>query len=216
MKKLIYLLVFGAFIACDNKKPTATATEQDTSLNNEVVTKNTTPIAPPTTILQIKSAYGATQLALQQKTLDSIVLRYNCQNERSGTISYYQKDDKVNVIKHSYNEYDHFEATDWYYLQNNELNFVYLRRLNWSFEADSSGQPSTKDDITESRFYFIKEKPSLYLEKKYTVHSTAKNTFDAERIANRTIKPKDITSLLAQFEKLKAYKNRPQGGCFER
>lgn len=165
---------------------------------------------------QIKTAFNATIKKLENKTLDSVAIRYNCNQERSGTITYYSESGKLAAIKHAYNEYDHFEATDQYFVQDSVVYFAFYKHLNWSFESGAAIEGATKDDIIESRYYLIGNKFVECLEKKYTIYSTSRDKTNPDQIANRTIDCKAEGPLLATFKKLVAFSDRSNGDCFDK
>lgn len=222
MRPIIYLLLIICLSACKESKTKVTessvATKQSSahSPKHSSVKINNSVSGVPKSIDQIKIKYAATIEKLKGKLLDSVVLRYNCQNERSGTITYFSDNGKLLMINHSYAEYDHFQFTDKYFIQDEELYFAFQQQLFWSFEAGKAAESATKDDITELRTYIIDKQSKLCLEKKYTIHSSSSEKPDIAQIPNKTIKCKDIEQLLRTYNKLKNFKNLSNQECFEK
>ncbi|RZK38002.1 MAG: hypothetical protein EOO90_23650 [Pedobacter sp.] len=119
------------------------------------------------------------------------------------------------VIKHSYSEYSHFEATDQYFVNDDQLYFAHLNRLVWSF-VSGAGDGVTKDDIKESRFYVVDNQPLLCLEKKFTNTKNAKDNPIPDDVANKVVACKPINGLLKDFNALVSFKDKANKHCLEK
>ncbi|RZK50479.1 MAG: hypothetical protein EOO99_02240 [Pedobacter sp.] len=167
----------------------------------------------PTNLAQIRSYYAYTKAKLDSRALDSTVMKYNCQNERQGTITYYSHHGKLLLISHQYNEYDHFQASELFYVFDNAVYFIYQRETNWSFVSGSASQGETRDEILEKRTYFNGAKPLHCLEKKYTLYSNAKTATNPSEIPNKSVTCKNIDKLLKRFEQIHQFKTSRSGAC---
>lgn len=205
MKKIIYLFA-GLLFACQDRQ-----VQNDSASIHPVYTVETL----PTNVDEIKLMYAATMKKLTDKVLDSFVKSYNCDGERSGTVTYYLEHQKLKSIKHVYAEYSHHEATDTYFVQDTVLYFAHLKHLNWSFESGAAVDGATRDDITENRFYLIAGKLVQCLEKKYTNHSSSSNLTVADRIPNKTVECKSA-DLLKSFKKLESFRKVDRSDCLEK
>jgi hypothetical protein len=210
MKNLIYLLIL--ITACNQpKKENTTAAPAQRDKPTE---KNMIKDQAPTSVEDIKAIYVATTQKLNNKELDSITLSYNCQQERSGKITYYTDGGNLKLIRHAYAEYDHHEAVDQYFVQDSLLYFVYQKRLSWNF-VSAGVEGATEDKITESRFYLLGDKPIRCLEKKYTISSVSSKKVVPEQIPNRTIACKTPTTQLNAFQSLVKFRSSKNRECFE-
>ena len=140
--------------ACSNDPKTSNiqGEQRQDSLTN---TPNKPPptATPPRTIEDIQKTYELISAQKNQGLLDSTSFKYDCHGEKAGEVSYFSQDGQLRMIVHRYNEYSHHSATDYYYVMDSVLFFVYNNRLSWTF--DSGPQGSTKDDITEQRIYLF-------------------------------------------------------------
>ena len=214
MKKIIYLFICILF-ACQGRQEQNNLTSSpklDTlaKFNDE----STKPTSVPSSVAEIKLAYTATMQHLAKNDLDSITKSYNCNGERSGTVTYYHANARLKLIKHVYAEYSHHEATDTYFVLDSSLYFAHLKRLNWSFESGAAKEGATKDDIIEYRFYLAAGKAIQCLEKKYTIHSTSSAASIVERTPNKTIAC-NSAPLLKAFENLISF-GKGDSNCLEK
>lgn len=219
MKKLIYLLVYLFFISCQQQKTSsnkASLKERTGDSKSASSVNSDNVIINPSSISEIKQAYAFTIDKLQNKLLDSVSFKYNCYNERSGTITYFSEKGKLSMIRHIYNEHDHHSATEQYFLSNNAVFFAYLNKTSWSFEAGQAAEGATKDNITEERLYIVKEKPVLCLEKKYITRSHTSSNPQPEAVQNRQTDCKTIRPLLNDFDRLLAFRHSSNHECFEK
>lgn len=214
MRKIFYLFVCLLF-ACQGRQEQhdlGSSHQLDTLAKFNKENKKLT--QAPSNLQEIKSAYTATMEKLAKNALDSISKSYNCNGERSGTVTYYHENNTLRLIKHVYAEYSHHEATDTYFVRDSSLFFAHFKRLNWSFESNAAKEGATKDDITENRFYLVSQKPIQCLEKKYTIHSTSPDNSIAARTPNKTIACNSAT-LLKAFENLISFR-KGNSNCLEK
>lgn len=213
----MYLLVGIFLVSCEQRKtPSNEVPLQEPHTSGKSVSEKgtETAIINPSSVSEIKQVYAATVDKLQSSLLDSVSFKYNCYNERSGTITYFSEKGKLSMIRHAYNEHDHHSATDEYFVSNNKVFFAYLNRLSWSFESGQAVEGVTKDNITEERRYIVKERPILCLEKKYTIRAHAPNNPLPETVENKQVDCKSIQPMLNDFDSLLAFKQSANHDCF--
>jgi hypothetical protein len=227
MKLQLYtLLLCLVFFSCGqngNTEPTTTVVDDSTALvtvpdtvaaqQKNVAVQPTTVAAQPTTVEQIKQHYADINAKLQGGLLDSVAYKYDCNGERSGTVTYFSNHGKLAMIKHSYNEYSHSEAIDQYFISNDHLFFAHFRRSNWSFASGQAPDGATKDNITEQRFYVANEKSLLCLEKKYTKRSHVDNNPQPANVQNKQVACKPMETLIKDFNQLVEFKESSRHDC---
>ncbi|RZK53668.1 MAG: hypothetical protein EOO87_12360 [Pedobacter sp.] len=219
MKNLLNLFCLLFFIACNSpeqKSYSRTADSADTAVKTDSDSLTSAGVLKmPKNVNEIKNVYTLTNSLLAKGELDSVSYKYNCYNEKSGTITYFTANGKLRLIKHSYAEYDHHNATDQFFVIDDVLYFVFYNRVYWSFESGAAVEGATKDDITEQRFYLVDNKSIQCLEKKFSISSKDKtsNTYNA---VNKVLKCGADKPLINAFEKLLAFRNEPKKDCFGR
>ncbi len=218
MKNLICLLSLVLLISCHQEQKTNIDSKAsvvvDTASKATSGSKLQEAFVTPHSVAEIKGAYAITIDKLSKGQLDSVSFKYNCQEERSGTVTYFSEKGVLRIIRHQYNEYDHHEATDQYFLNNDRtLFFVHLNRLSWSFESVVGKDGATKDDIIERRIYVVDSKAIQCLEKRFTTRSQAKDNPTSETVANKQVACKPIKPLLKNFQQLLDFKNREDHSC---
>ncbi|RYF24362.1 MAG: hypothetical protein EOO42_05905 [Flavobacteriales bacterium] len=212
MKNITYILSLLILVACNNPKENKVDSQKDSV--TVPATSETEPVATvPKTIEEIKSLYINTANQLEKGTLDSVAYKYNCNNERSGTVTYFSQGGSLKMVKHSYNEYDHFSATDQFFVSADTLYFVYYNRTFWSFESGQAAEGATKDDITEQRFYISNNQALQCLEKKFAIRSHLPNQPTSAQVANKIIKCNDVKPLQNEFNKLLAFQKQDNKDC---
>jgi len=216
MKYLVYLLVCFTLISCQQENKTSEKADSNQTTEVTVPKPIAAKVTKPTSIAEIKTAFANTNSQLQEKQLDSIAYQYDCDKERAGTITYFSDKGKLVLIKHSYNEYDHYAANDYYFISNDSLYFANLNSVYWSFESGSAAEAATKDDVTEQRIYIVNGKAEQCLEKKYTIHSEQKNKKLAETAQNKQIECKPLKPLFTFFNKLVAFQKSSNKECLEK
>jgi len=223
MKTYLYALLCLFLLSCGQSRNTepattvvsdsvATKTDSAAAVNSSADTIN----AAPTSVLQIKQRYAVITDKLHRDQLDSISFKYDCNQERSGTVTYFSDQGKLVLIKHSYSEYSHFSAVDEYFITNDNLFFAHLNRTNWSFESGQAAEGATKDDITEQRLYLVNDKALLCLEKKYTKRSHAATNPVPANLPNKQVTCKPTEPLMKDFKNLVAYQRSTNHDCLEK
>jgi hypothetical protein len=180
------------------KKPQQTINSIDT---------NSSPLA------QIKQRYALFNQKLRDGRLDSIAFTYDCQQEKSGTVTYFSERGVLAMVKHSYSEYSHFHAVDLYYVDNNKLYFTFFNRTTWSFDSGPAVDGATKDNIKEQRMYIDQEEPLLCLEKKYIKRSHSADNPLPEKLPNSEVNCEPIKPVLSAFDTLIEFKNSSNHDC---
>lgn len=210
--KYSWLLCFIAttlMVACTKKieiNDVETTVKSDSIVKspNQLLTYQT-----PKNISEIKEFYAAWEQKLQTGFYKKIAFNYNCDNEKSGKLTYFFEDGNLRIIEHSYSEYDHFSATDRYYIVSGNPFFIFSKEAAWSFEAEGK----TKDNITEYRGYIINNEPAECLQKKYTVYSHSQTNPKPDEIENTVSDCKNILKLITKYQKLATYKSTTDVEC---
>lgn len=167
-------------------------------------------------IIDIKVDYLDIVKARDNGELQENVVRYNCNNEKRGTLHFYTKDGSLKLIEHVYNEYDHHEARDQYFVKDSMPFFIYFERKDWSFVEGSADEPATKDKITEERYYLNAGNILQCLSKQYETVSDADDNPRSEDIANTNIDCPNGDELLTQYTILaKHVDDKRNIGCLE-
>lgn len=222
MKPYIYLTLCLISFSCGQTRNS----EDSTNLNADSAAARTDSVpqnsksgivdSNPLSVEEIKQRYAIINDKLQRGLLDSTSFKYDCNQERNGTITYFSDKGQLTMIKHSYNEYSHFSAVDLYFVSNSTPFFAHFNRVSWSFESGQAAEGATKDDITEQRLYIVKEKPLLCLEKKYTKRSHSSDNPRPEDVQSKQVKCKPIEPVLKDFGKLIDFKDNAQHDCLEK
>lgn len=154
----------------------------------------------------IQKYYSEFQNELEKKDLDSTVLDYECDG-KDGRIIYYSKNNKLKIIRHEYSEYSHYSAVEKFYLNNEKPFFIFRDESVWSFDGGTPEKPETKDNITESRMYFVNGKIIDCLEKKYILKSAEKEKPDPSKFSSRQSKDCKSEEMLSELAKFIRHKN---------
>lgn len=212
--KIIYsLIAIVTLVSCGEIK------NKDSGEKDSLATKEFVPATDSIALFtetprdeeEIRKMYRHTVTLIDNnELLDTSSFSYNCQGEKKGIVTYYTLDGAVRLIEHQYNEYDHYDAVDQYYVQNDSVYFAFLKGTAWSFE---SGDGATKDNVTEKRVYLAKGKPIKCLEKKYTIYSQFPQ--DTNSIANIEVDCPPVKSIVAPYRLLKKHYKNPTTGCLE-
>ncbi|WP_223608029.1 hypothetical protein [Chryseobacterium sp. OSA05B] len=136
-------------------------------------------------IEEIKSEYSSLRKQLESKKLTSKGFTYNCNDERSGKVTYYSDQKEIRIIEHSYDEYSHFGSTEQFFIKDGNIFFIFKEDTGWNFDGGTPEKPITKDDITESRIYFQNNKPIKCLEKQYSIRSNATEKPSPDKISSK-------------------------------
>lgn len=211
MKNYLYPIFCMLFFSCgqthNNKNQAIQADAVPVTADSAVVTSN--PISVPA----IKKAYTSINNQLLKGQLDSVSYQYDCQGERSGTVTYFSENGELAIIRHSYSEYSHFSAVKQYYIMQDSLFFVQSSEVVWSFESGQAAEGTTKDDITEKRLYLVKDKALRCLEKKYSKRSKASDNPDPDKIVNKEVACKPTEPIIKDYGKLLAFKESTNHDC---
>ncbi len=209
MKHPVYSLLILALLsaACNNTSPNTPANEQN---QDSVIKPSSHQVSAPNSIEAIQKSYEQITTQKDQGLFDSTGFKYNCNNEISGTVSYFTEKGQLRLVIHRYNEYDHHEAEEYYYIKDSTLFFIYNKELLWSF--DSGPQGSTKDNITEQRVYLIDQKPVRCLEKEYTIRSNATNNPRPDTIPNKEIECAAV-EVMKSYQQLLKHRGKTPPGC---
>lgn len=167
MKVTLYLATLLFLFSCKENTTSTEAANPEIEPSTAVTSPSHTSSALPEikSMDAIKTAYADITSKLENRSMDSVFFDYDCNGEKSGQVTYFSDSGQLRLIRHTYNVYSHFSATDEYFLKNDSLYFVFSKQVAWSF-AD---QHKTKDNITENRTYIIGNKPIKCLQKKYFI-----------------------------------------------
>ncbi|TDQ08257.1 hypothetical protein [Pedobacter metabolipauper] len=219
MKNYIYPIVFLFLVSCGQSKESENreAVKKENIQDTPAVGTDPSSIAiSPSSVEEIKQVYTATVNKLQSGSLDSTSFKYDCNGERRGTVTYFFDKGKLSIIKHAYSEYDHYSATDQYFVNDDELFFAHLKEVTWSFESGGAAEGATKDNITERRYYVVKEKSIHCLEKKYTIRSHSSDNPQPEQVQSKEVACKPASSLNVDFRKLIAFRTSSDHSCLKK
>lgn len=203
--RTLFLAAGLVFIfSCTNDKD-KTALKTSASKDSLIVKKDST--TDP--IDQIKIEYSNLQKQLESKKLTSTGFIYNCNDERSGKVTYYSDQKEIRIIEHSYDEYSHFGSTEQYFIKDGNLFFIFKEDTGWNFDGGTPEKPITKDDITESRIYIRNNKSIKCLEKQYSIRSNATEKPSPDKIPNKETQC-NTDELMKTYQSL--LKNRDKKG----
>jgi hypothetical protein len=185
LKYYVFFLLCIVFFSCEQPQNNNDEIVRDSDSASE--TNTLTVIKNPNSVEDIKQLYANLNKKLQSGMLDSTSIKYDCNGERTGTVTYFAEDEKVKIIRHTYNEYSHFSATDQYFLSDDKLFFAHLTGVSWSFQSGKAATGATKDDITEKRLYIVREKPLLCLGKRYVKKSDSQDNLPPESAESKEV-----------------------------
>lgn len=182
--------------------------------NSQTNSANTTSIQ---SIQDIQSAYEQISRDLKAGQLDSTSFQYNCFDEKTGAVTYYKKGEELQLIKHQRAEYSHFEATDQYFIHQNEPFFIFYDHLNWQFDTEAIQDGATVDKRTEYRYYLIDDELEQCLQKEFSVRSVEDENPNSQSTPNVEIDCPVQDELLDNYNILFAQKDRtdPMNCLFE-
>jgi len=212
MKSPFSLLVLLICISC-NQRPDSSASsanvKKDSTVNKETENLST----KLETLDDIKKEHNAILSGIKDGSIDSVAYQYNCHEEKRGTITFFKKEEHLQMVKHSYGEYDHHEASDQYFVKDSALFFVFLKQLYWSFDSASPEEGGTQDKITEKRIYILNGQAMQCLEKNYVELSYSKTNPNPATIANKEVKCTSLKPIKTEFEKLLMFEKNKGKGC---
>jgi hypothetical protein len=215
MAMIFVIPVLWCFAACTERTGPTKVVSQST-IAPDPKTSGSTPAPqkqPLNSIKEIQQAYMEINQKIDSGTVDSAAVKYSCDHEKAGTISYFTEKGKLRLIVHRYNEYDHYSAEDRYYIKDNILFFAYTNSLSWSFESGPEG--STKDNITEKRVYFAGGRPIRCLEKKFVVRSKVPNNPGRDAIPSHAVDCAEAYKIQKSYYLLTKFRERPGQDCLD-
>lgn len=194
-------------VACkQNHKDADLQTEKKDSLEVENIPVHSYHI--PKDIAEVKELYAVWEQKAAGGSFNKVSFDYNCQNEKNGRLTYFFEDGILRIMEHTYTEYDHFSATDRYYIADGSPFFVYSKEAAWSFEAEGK----TKDSVTEYRGYLVGGKPAECLVKKYILRSHGNNP-KPEEIPNKLSDCSKVQIMMLEFQKMANYRQAADVEC---
>lgn len=140
-KMLLPLIISCVVTACTDRAGSDKSKTNTTIHNTDTLspTRSAKEHTPLLNIDDIKKAYAAVNKELEDGQLDSTTFKYSCKDEKNGMVGYFTKNGNLKLIVHRYNEYDHYEAVDRYFVQDSTLFFTYSTTTAWSFEDGPEG-----------------------------------------------------------------------------
>jgi hypothetical protein len=213
MKNIIFILSLVSIISCKKEKnqavQNASSSDSLAVKTDSIQTKNDT----IKSVDDIKKEYSEMNALLTSKKLDSTGFKYICEEGgREGEVFFYYQDKKLKAVKNFYSEYSHFSSVTEYYIDKENVYFIFKQDTSWNFDIEapkkSEDVSETKDDITERRIYLLNNKPVQCLEKKYVIRSAGNNQ-DPGTIQNKEIKC-NIDELMKTYQSI--IKNKDKKG----
>ncbi|MDQ8005168.1 MAG: hypothetical protein REI64_10245 [Pedobacter sp.] len=211
MRVIPYLIMIVVLASC-NSNQKREAQQGDSIVNQVVADTSKKEVATVLgTVADIQSAYQQIIRQYENKSLDSTSFKYDCNGETGGTVSYFTANGNLKLIVRRYHEYDHHEAEERYFVNEDNLYFLHKRSLIWSFDSGPEG--ATRDQITEQRSYLLNDKAVKCLEKKYEIRKHLGINPNPDSIPNKEINCKKFKSPLFTFQKLKLYWKKEPPTC---
>jgi hypothetical protein len=215
MKILANLLLLILFTSCDRGPKSSSSlqgTEKDTiSIAEEQRSEVAAETLDSPGAIQLE--YAAVSNAIAKRSLDSVSFKYNCKNEKGGIVTCFSEKGKVRMLRHSYHEYDHYEATEQYFVKDSALFFLFSKELSWSFDSNAPETGGTKDNLTERRLYIVKQQAVKCLEKKYVTYSYRTSNPPADKVANKEVKCPALQPVQEKYEALLRFVKEGGKGC---
>ncbi len=207
MKSLFLFIPLVLLNGCNNDKP-----HQKELLKSEKQLINNA--AQLESIDGIKKEYSRVNALLEAKNLDSSVYKYEC-NEINGEVVYYSRNNQLVLLKHTEAD-SHYSSVDQYFVHDNRPYFIFRNEVLWSFNGGTADHPATIDNVTEKRFYIIRNQAVQCLEKKYDIRSDAANNPNPESVPNRVLKNCSVEELQKTFAQiLKKQSGKKVGTCLD-
>ena len=170
------------------------------------------PEKPQSPIEAIRVAWSEAIKMRRGKDLDSTSVTYDCAGERAGKIRFFSQNGAVLLIGHTYNEYSHFSAAQWYLVRDGNLIFAFEDERTWAF-VDAN---ATKDNVVQRRFYAVDGKSVRCLLKTFSIFSNAEKP-NENTIPNKIIECDGFARVEKDFKQL--YGLRAKSGkidCLEK
>ena len=203
------LLIF-TFIICSCESDSNKETESQADLDEEdsisQVENDTLSFSETIRDMDaIREEYEKTLRARQIGLLDSTSIRYNCAEERKGTITYFKTGEDLRLIEKNYSEYSHTEGVDQYYISNEKPYFIFYDSANWHFDFDTEQDGDYTENIHEERYYILGDTLTTCLYKEYETRSSSDNNPD--QIENEVVKCPPLQNLLDKYKTLLSHQN---------
>ena len=204
MRYILIALVLMSISCKENQNTSSTDTSEREETELDTTDSASSSVVKISSIEDIKQLYAEVNSRLQQ--MDTLGFNYNCNNERSGHVRYYSEDGNLKIITNSYGEYSHFSATNTYFIKDDKPYFIMYDETSWTFDGQANGQPQTKDNVTEKRFYVVDQQLVKCLEKTYVIRSAASDNPNPAQVANKEVTCPSMDELQNAFYTL--YKHR--------
>ncbi|MFD2163124.1 hypothetical protein ACFSJU_12030 [Paradesertivirga mongoliensis] len=219
MRILSFILLFTIIGCTENSRPVAvndTTSMTITAPREEAQGKLADSVRELSSVEDIKKEVAYINSRIESGDVDSISKKYNCRGEKAGTITWFSERGQVRMIKHTYSEYSHYTASDYYFVKRGAPFFVYYRSISWVFSSNDKGQQGTTDNVAEKRFYIINGKPVKCLEKDFKIVSTDHDKPQPEEIANRDVACSSVDAQIRKYNTLAKLKNsKKEISCLE-
>ena len=108
MKNYAFIFICLIFSSCGPEQDTSNEITSDSTLTAVADTGVRAPVKRPASVDDIKQLYADLNDKLESRQLDSVSIKYDCNGERTGTVTYFSENGKLRVIRHVYSEYSHF------------------------------------------------------------------------------------------------------------
>lgn len=196
MKNIFYFFFILTILACSEKESSDGNRLDNKTTEVQVNSKPT--IKKMQSVSDIRASYAEINERIRTKSLDSSFFKYNCNDEKSGIVTFFKEKGKVRLIRHSHSEYSHFSATNEYFVESDSVFFIYSKEVQWTF-AD---QNKTRDEIVEKRFYVLNDQPVKCLQNESTVLVSSAESNVLKATSNKKINCSSFRPMLMQFKKL--------------
>ncbi len=212
-------MVFFSLLSCREKSDTTVA--EDSTLEavagaEESPADTAATLSAINTIEDIEEAYAYVLSKIEHHSMDSTSFGYNCHGEKQGNVQYFSENGQLRLIRHTYNEYSHHDATDHYFVKDSSLYFVFFDRMSWSFDSQAKEPEAVKEEITENRFYIVDNQPVRCLEKKFTTRSAAANNPRSALVANKEVGCTSLELVRENFRLLVQHRHQQDSlSCLE-
>ncbi len=240
MKILYTLILAIALYSCGNNSESSSASDQmeepskesteDTNIETQGEAKSLSEISndsEPTTetssetstapkdnealIEDIRTNFAQINNWISEDKCNIIHRSYECPDyPEYATIKYYEYENKIVMIEHTYNDGSHGGYTDQYYLQDNKAFFAFMTGGYWRFDGeDENGNPKTVDINTEERFYIANDNLIRCLSKQFQSENQKDFATQRDNAKNVTAKcdPKTLIEINSKVTNLISFKD---------